>query len=298
MCTLKRVLTTALVIGFLAGVGLAVNAPASADSVTYARVSPASGTTIQAVELQLPDGAFCPAEASRVIVRLTGPGLDGPLNVTGNTAITALDNKSYPGTAILPLLWTFTDAGGFVRPTPVVLDGDYRLTMSCLAGLSQNSLGDTVADITIDSAKGTFVVTSPNPPLAQTSDDDAAADQEAGQAVEPVNADAGNSEAGNSDAANTEAAVPAPVNDQESPGSESSSVGSAGAAQDPLANEVAEADPNESFVNESTSAVDALAGASTEQGASLLKPLLIGGGIFLLMVVVLLGLKSRRSSAS
>ncbi|CAB4924602.1 unannotated protein [freshwater metagenome] len=293
MCILKRVLTPALLIGFFAGVGLAVNTPASADSVTYARVSPASGTTLQAVELQLPDGAFCPADANRVIVRLTGPGLDAPLNVTGNTAITALDNKSYPGTAILPLVWTFTDAGGFVRPTPVVLDGDYRLTMSCLAGLSQNSLGDTVADITIDSAKGTFVVTSPNPPLVQPSGDDAAVDQGAGQAAEPVNVDAGNSDTGN-----TEEAVPAPVDDQESPESESNSVGSAGAEQDPLASEVAEAEPTEPSVNESTSAVDAVAGASTEQGASLLKPLLIGGGIFLLMVVVLLGLKSRRSSAS
>lgn len=293
MCTLKRVLTTALVIGSFAGVGLAVNAPASADSVTYARVSPASGTTNQAVELQLPDGAFCPMEADRVIVRLTGAGLDAPLNVTGNTNITALDNKSYPGTAILPLLWTFTDAGGFVRPTPVTLDGDYRLTMSCLAGLSQNSFGDTVADIAIDSAKGTFVVTSPNPPLVQPSGDDEVADPEAGQAVEPVKADAGNS-----DAANTEEAVPAPVNDQESPGSESSSVGSGGAAQDPLANEVAEANPNESSVDESTNAVDALAGASTEPSAFPVKPLLIGGGLFLLVVVVLLGLKSRGSAGS
>ncbi len=298
MCTLKRILTTALVISSFAGVGLAVNAPARADSVTYARVSPASGTTIQAVELQLPDGAFCPEDANRVIVRLTGAGLDTPLNVTGNTNISALDNKSYPGTAILPLLWTFTDAGGFVRPTPVVLDGDYRLTMSCLAGLSQNSLGDTIADITIDSAKGTFVVTSPNPPLVQPRVNSGVGDSAPGETAEPVSE---NTEQVNEPRLADVGASPSVATEGE-PSDQPVNDEVADAQIEPPAN--GDASPG----NDQMSAVDLLSGSSsdismaavgsTQSSSFPMKPLLIGGGLFLLMVVVLLGLKSRRSSAS
>jgi LPXTG-motif cell wall-anchored protein len=155
----------------LAGFGLAA-APAHADAKVYLKVWPAKGTLSDTINLYLPTGAFCPAEANRVIVRMTGPLIDQSpgtetewgFNLTGNTDITALDTLSIPGTSIFPLLWTWRDAGGNMTPNPVDFDGKYRITLWCLKGLDfRNSLGDTIADVVINHSANAFEVTTPQP---------------------------------------------------------------------------------------------------------------------------------------
>lgn len=136
--------------------------PASA-AVKYLRVVPAQGSLDTAINLELPTGAFCPAEAQRVIVRMTGPGLQQPFNATGNTDIVALDVRSKPGTTIFPLIWTWRDAGGNVEPAPIEFDGVYRITLSCLVGLSLDTLGDTIADVEISQASNSYRVLTPQP---------------------------------------------------------------------------------------------------------------------------------------
>lgn len=243
---------------------------------------------MEAVELLLPDGAFCPAQATRVLVRMSGPGLDKPLNVTGNTDIRALDNKSIPGTAVIPLLWTFRDAGAFVMPKPIVLDGDYRVTVSCLAGLSLASLGDTVADFTIDGEAGTFVVTSPNPksdevPDAPVNERPAGLDSatEPATAETPSMSNEESVQAGDADVPSASGdAAGLPASEQRD-----SAAGSPDSNQMPV-----QAD--------SGSAVTSGAETAEVAESSSTKPLLIGAGIFLLVLVALLTIRSRRNTSS
>ena len=160
--------------GLLAAVtvtaGLALVPMSSAQAASqYLTVVPAKGNLEVPIDLQVATGSFCPADANRVIVRLTGPGLNAPFNLTGNTDITALDDFSIPGTTKIPLIWGWREAGGNVEPQPVDFNGDYRITLSCLKGLSLESLGDTIADVHIDHAAGAFEVTSPQPHVAPTS---------------------------------------------------------------------------------------------------------------------------------
>jgi len=169
---MRRLVLSALIAGLtLAGFGL-VAAPAQADAKVYLKVWPAQGTLSDPINLYLPTEAFCPAEANRVIVRMTGPLIDQVpgtetewgFNLTGNTDITALDTLSIPGTSIFPLLWTWRDAGGNMTPNPVDFDGKYRITLWCLKGLDfRNSLGDTIADVVINHDENSFEVTTPQP---------------------------------------------------------------------------------------------------------------------------------------
>jgi len=150
--------------------GLAIVPLTSAQAASqYLTVVPAKGDLEAPIDLQVATGSFCPADANRVIVRLTGPGLDAPFNLTGNTDISALDDFSIPGTTMIPLIWGWREAGGNVEPQPVDFNGDYRITLSCLKGLSLESLGDTIADVHIDHAANAFEVTSPQPQVKPTS---------------------------------------------------------------------------------------------------------------------------------
>lgn len=285
----RLVLTVALAIGFAAGLAIAA-VPAQADSVTYVRVSPAKGSTAQAIELQLPDGAFCPQGADRVIARLSGGNLTESLNVTGNTAIKALDTMALPGTAILPLLWTLQTAGGKVMP-PVVLDGDFRLTVSCLAGLSQDSLGDSIADISIDATTSTYTVTTPQP----------------AEAVAPVQEPAAPSAAAEAPDAEKSAAQPDSSGAAQSvPTTESAADGVSGSGETSTDADAVPADQAVGAASSETSSDEAAlaalaasneaASAPASSGSSLMQPLLIGGGIFLLVVVGLLARRARRQS--
>jgi len=167
----RLVLGAAISAMALLGFGLAA-VPAQADAKVYLKVWPAKGTLSDTINLYLPTGAFCPAEANRVIVRLTGPKIEQTpgsetewgFNLTGNMDISSLDAKSIPGTTIFPLLWTWRDAGGNMTPNPVDFDGKYRITLWCLKGLDfRNSLGDTVADVVINHSANAFEVTTPQP---------------------------------------------------------------------------------------------------------------------------------------
>lgn len=169
---IRRLVLSALIAAMaMVGFGLAA-APAQADAKVYLKVWPAQGTLSDTINLYLPTGAFCPAEANRVIVRMTGPQIEQTpgtetewgFNLTGNTDITSLDTLSIPGTSIFPLLWTWRDAGGNMTPNPVDFDGKYRITLWCLKGLDfRNSLGDTIADVVINHDGNSFEVATPQP---------------------------------------------------------------------------------------------------------------------------------------
>lgn len=137
--------------------------PSAVAAERYLTVVPARGTLDTPIDLHVPTGAFCPPDATRMIVRMTGGNLTGPFNLTGNTDIVSLDSLSIPGTTIVPLIWTWRDAEGNVEPEPVQFDGRYRITLSCLKGLSLESLGDTVADVAIDRDAGMYRITTPQP---------------------------------------------------------------------------------------------------------------------------------------
>jgi hypothetical protein len=293
---MRRLVLSALIAGMaLAGFGL-VAAPAQADAKVYLKVWPAQGTLNDTINLYLPTGAFCPAEANRVIVRMTGPLIDQApgtetewgFNLTGNTDITALDPLSIPGTSIFPLLWTWRDAGGNMTPNPVDFDGKYRITLWCLKGLDfRNSLGDTIADVVINHDENSFEVTTPQPKGPEDAvlgvdpsdtTDPSTAPPTGSNSAEPTDPSTTDSAANSStgpgpSAGPNSSAGPEPTDGGQSAGVDSgSSSGTTGAGQSGDAN---------AGVGGSTGAQQPVSAATPEQGSSGRNWILIAGAVLI-----------------
>jgi len=306
---MRRLVLSALIAGLtLAGFGL-VAAPAQADAKVYLKVWPAQGTLSDPINLYLPTGAFCPAEANRVIVRMTGPLIDQVpgtetewgFNLTGNTDITALDTLSIPGTSIFPLLWTWRDAGGNMTPNPVDFDGKYRITLWCLKGLDfRNSLGDTIADVVINHDENSFEVTTPQP----KGPEDAVLGVDPSDMTDPSTAPStGSNSADPTDPSTTDSganpsavpgpsAGPEPTDGGQSAGVDSgSSSGTTGAGQSGGAN----ASDANAGVGGSTGAQQPVSAATPDQGSSGRNWILIGG-VVLIAAGVAYGFWGRKKS--
>jgi hypothetical protein len=154
---------SALAGGLLVGAVVLPAAPVAAEPTRYIAMYPAAGDFGDPLNVHVPTGAYCPPEADRAIIRMTGPGLESPFNLIGNSRLTAFDSMSIPGTTIIPLLWTWYDAQGYVEPAPIRFDGTYRVTLHCLRGLSLDSIGQAIADVEIDQEAMTYRVVSPQP---------------------------------------------------------------------------------------------------------------------------------------
>jgi len=301
---MRRLVLSALIAGMaLAGFGLAA-APAQADAKVYLKVWPAQGTLSDPINLYLPTGAFCPAEANRMIVRLTGPQIDQTpgtetewgFNLTGNTDVMALDTKSIPGTSILPLIWSWRDAGGNMTPNPVDFDGKYRITLWCLKGLDfSNSLGDTIADVVINHDENSFEVTTPQPkgpedsvlgadPSDTTNPSTApSTGSDSAEPTDPSTTDSG----ANPSAVPGPSAGPEPTDGGQSAGVDSgNSSGTTGAGQSGDAN---------AGVGGSTGAQQPVSAATPDQGSSGRNWIVIGG-LVLIAAGVAYGFWGRKKS--
>lgn len=261
---------------------LGVVPAATAESTRYISVYPSQGDFGDAIDIRVPTGGFCPQRADRAIVRMTGPGLEAPFNLIGNSRITSFNSFQEPGTTIIPLLWNWYDAQGNVEPAPVKFDGRYTIALHCMEGISLEVIGESIAEVEIDQASMTYRVVSP---------------QSAAPRGDAVNADA-QSQSGVDTAAGTE--QPDAVSDED-PAAGVSGEGARGGSEVGSSSGGSEAGdevPQGSAGSPGEASPATAAAASTAPAdSSTTRTLLIAGGALLLAAAAFLGGRSRRASA-
>jgi len=286
----------------IAATAISVAAPAAAEPTRYLALYPSAGDFGDPLNVHVPTGAYCPPEADRAIIRMTGPGLEKPFNLIGNSRLTSFNTLSIPGTTIIPLLWTWYDAQGYVEPAPIRFDGTYRITLQCLQGLSLESIGDSVADVTIDQESMTYRVESPQP--AQPAVPEMPADGGGPDAEPPQDAGNGGADEGLNRAANEgSAAGAAGGNDGGAStlqGDVSPAPGADGADPSPAAEPqpgAAEPDPEAPAAGEGTANAPAVQAASDRDTGLDSRTLLIVGGAVLLTGAVFTATRNRKRAA-
>ena len=142
--TLSRVLTGGLA-GLVAvtAIGLVEATGAHAANIGTAAVTPATGSDTSSISLETSDA--CPANATNVIVSVTGSGFPAAgQNVVGNSPITTYGTGATGG-IIIPLTSTMRDyanTAGFST-----LTGKYTFVVTCRTAFNATSLGDFPASV-------------------------------------------------------------------------------------------------------------------------------------------------------